>query len=155
LNKPIELRTFSRSLPMALLRCREAVMARFRPMLRQHGLSEQQWRILRALCAAGPLRAGSLAQNTLLSSPSVSRLLKSLAERGLIRRTSNVEDARAATITVTAKGRRLVEQIAPLSEAIYADIGGAIGAGDLDDLYGLLDNATRRLGLERVVDEDA
>ncbi len=139
---------------MALLRCREAVMARFRPMLRQHGLSEQQWRILRALSAAAPLRAGDLAQNTLLSSPSVSRLLKSLGERGLIRRTSSALDARAATITITAKGRRLVEQIAPLSEAIYADIGDAIGIRDLDDLYGLLDNATRRLGLGLLADED-
>lgn len=129
-------------------------MARFRPMLRQHELSEQQWRILRALCAAGALRAGDLAQRTLLSSPSVSRLLKSLAARGLIRRTSSADDARAATITITTKGRRLVERIAPLSEAIYADIGGAIGARDLDDLYGLLDSATQRLGLDVAADDD-
>lgn len=121
-------------------------MARFRPMLRKHGVSEQQWRILRALTSAGPLRAGDVAERTLLSSPSVSRLLKSLAERQLIRRTASTDDLRATTITITAKGRRLVERIAPLSEAIYADIGRAIGAGDLDRLYGLLGDATRRLG---------
>ena len=45
------MREFSRSLPMSLLRAREAVMRQFRPSLRSHGLTEQQWRILRALLA--------------------------------------------------------------------------------------------------------
>ena len=34
---------------MLLLRAREAVMLRFRDMLRRQGLTEQQWRVLRAL----------------------------------------------------------------------------------------------------------
>jgi homoprotocatechuate degradation regulator HpaR len=146
MTDPIQLRAFSRSLPMALLRCREAVMARFRPTLRQHGISEQQWRILRALASDGPMRAGDLAAATLLSAPSVSRLLKSLSARGLIRRAASTDDLRATRITITAKGRRLVEQIAPLSEAIYADIAAAVGARDLDDLYRMLADATSRLG---------
>ena len=40
---------FEHSLPMMLLRAREAVMGRFRPMLRKFDLTEQQWRIIRAL----------------------------------------------------------------------------------------------------------
>ena len=43
------MRAFSRSLPMQLLRAREAVMQRFRPMLHQHGVTEQQWRVIRVL----------------------------------------------------------------------------------------------------------
>ena len=42
-----------RSLPIMLLRAREAVMKRFRPMLKAHGLSEQQWRVLRVLNETG------------------------------------------------------------------------------------------------------
>src|SRR5690606_10686542 len=103
------LRAFSRSLPMALLRCRDAVLARFRPMLREHGISEQQWRILRALDSDGPMRASDLAADTLLSLPSLSRLLKTLADRRLIRRNPSADDQRAVTITITDKGRRLVE----------------------------------------------
>jgi hypothetical protein len=38
------MREFSRSLPMSLLRAREAVMRQFRPSLRDHGLTEQQSR---------------------------------------------------------------------------------------------------------------
>ena len=144
------LRAFSRSLPMALLRCRESVMSRFRPMLREHGISEQQWRILRALTSDGPMRAGDLAADTLLSTPSVSRLLKSLAAKRMIRRGTSTEDLRAARITITDKGRRLVEAIAPLSEAIYAEISATIGARALDDLYRSLTTTTLRLGHESV-----
>ncbi|MDP7101742.1 MAG: hypothetical protein QF503_11390, partial [Rhodospirillales bacterium] len=55
------LRDFSRSLPMALLRAREAVMERFRPSLRTHGLTDQQWRVLRALYDHGQKDLGELA----------------------------------------------------------------------------------------------
>ena len=37
---PESLRDFRHSLPMELLRAREAAMARFRPVLREHGLTE-------------------------------------------------------------------------------------------------------------------
>lgn len=38
-----------RNLPQLLLQSREALMQRFRPMLNELGVTEQQWRILRAL----------------------------------------------------------------------------------------------------------
>ncbi len=57
----LPMRAFSRSLPMELLRAREAVMKRFRPALRDHGVTEQQWRILRALAHSGALEVSALA----------------------------------------------------------------------------------------------
>lgn len=121
-------------------------MARFRPMLRTYGVSEQQWRILRALNAGGPMRPSDLAVDTLLSAPSLSRLLKSLEARQLIRRASSPDDLRAVRITITVKGRRLVAKISPLSEAIYSDIAAALGARELDQLYRRLTDATSGLG---------
>ncbi|MFN8954252.1 MAG: homoprotocatechuate degradation operon regulator HpaR, partial [Burkholderiales bacterium] len=38
-----------RNLPRLLLEAREAVMFHTRPSLREHGLSDQQWRVLRVL----------------------------------------------------------------------------------------------------------
>jgi hypothetical protein len=38
----VPMRELSRSLPMSLLRAREAVMRQFRPSLRNHALTEQQ-----------------------------------------------------------------------------------------------------------------
>ena len=80
------MREFSRSLPMSLLRAREAVMRQFRPSLRNHGLTEQQWRILRALTAVETIEVTELARTAFLLGPSLSRILRDLEARHLIER---------------------------------------------------------------------
>src|ERR1700742_1799226 len=77
-------RAFSESLPMALLRTREAVMCLFRPGLRSVGVTEQQWRILRALAHAGPMEVTELAEATFLLAPSLSRILPDMEKRQLL-----------------------------------------------------------------------
>ncbi len=79
------MREFSRSLPMSLLRAREAVMRQFRPSLRSHGLTEQQWRILRALTAVDEIEVTELARVAFLLGPSLSRILRDLEARALDR----------------------------------------------------------------------
>ena len=100
------LREFSQSLPMALLRAREAVMDRFRPLLRRHGVTEQQWRVLRALSAAQETSASSLAAATCIRLPSLSRILRTLESRGLIARRVKSTDLRTTLVSLTASGRR-------------------------------------------------
>lgn len=132
---------------MALLRAREAVMGRFRPTLRQYDLTEQQWRVLRALSSApGALRPSEIAQLTLISMPSLSRLLKTLQARKIIRRSADADDLRSAQLSITGTGRALVEAIAPPSEESYAEIARLLGRADLAQLYGLLDKVAERLG---------
>ena len=82
----VPMRDFSRSLPMSLLRAREAVMRQFRPSLRHHGLTEQQWRILRALAAVETIEVTELARIAFLLGPSLSRILRDLEARQLIER---------------------------------------------------------------------
>lgn len=140
------LRAFSRSLPMALLTAREAVMSRFRPMLREHGLTEQQWRVLRALTASpAPMRVQEIARATFVSLPSLSRLLRTLETRGVVRRTVHADDLRAAQVSLSRSGRALVARIAPESEARYDEITAAIGRADIERLYVLLDVVRRQL----------
>lgn len=133
------MRAFARSLPMSLLRAREAVMDRFRPVLRAHGVTEQQWRVLRALTATGPIDAGGLAQACCLLPPSLTRILKDLAARGLISRKSGPGDQRVSWISITARGNRLIATVGPHSERQYAAIADRLGDDDLERLYGLLE----------------
>jgi homoprotocatechuate degradation regulator HpaR len=143
--KPAALRDFSRSLPMLLLRSHQAVMAEFRPILREHGITETQWRVLRALTTAESLRASQLAALTLISGPSLTRILKSLEEKRLISRRAEAGDQRAARIAIAAAGRRLIGRVAPHSEARYREIGERIGAARLDRLYALLEELPESL----------
>jgi homoprotocatechuate degradation regulator HpaR len=144
-----DLRPFTRSLPMALLRAREAAMRRFRPHLATHGLTEQRWRVLRALNAAGsPLDVGEVADRTFLLAPSLSRILTDLDGLGLVDRVADAGDRRRALLSLTDGGRRLVAVVAPESEAIYGQIEERFGADRLDALLTDLRDLEEALGEE-------
>ncbi|CAN5533325.1 homoprotocatechuate degradation operon regulator HpaR [soil metagenome] len=132
------MRDFSRSLPMSLLRARESVMRHFRPSLRAHGLTEQQWRILRALASHGEIEVSELAEIACLLGPSLSRILRDLEARRLIRRRPVKIDLRRNIVAVTARGLQLIDAVAPTSEAIYAEIGRRFGPGKLAELQKML-----------------
>jgi len=146
---PRRLREFSRSLPMLLLRCHQAVMAEFRPMLRAHGITEQQWRVLRALTTDDSLRITRLAALTLISGPSLTRILRSLEERGLVERRQDAGDQRAARISVSADGLRLIETVAPHSEQRYRSIARRVGESRMEELYRLLADLPEALARRR------
>jgi homoprotocatechuate degradation regulator HpaR len=142
--RPVPMREFSRSLPMSLLRAREAVMRQFRPSLRNHGLTEQQWRILRALGSVDAIEVTELARVAFLLGPSLSRILRDLEARHLIERRTAKADLRRAVVSISAKGIKLIEAVAPSSEAIYAAITRRYGArklAELQDMLGLLESS--------------
>ncbi len=127
-------------------------MRHFRPLLRLHDLTEQQWRILRALAANGPTEVAALAQASFLLGPSLSRILKDLEERQLIHRRSQKDDLRRAIVAITAKGLTLIRIIAPKSEAIYMEMTQRFGARKLAQLQALLlefENSALELSLGR------
>ena len=133
-----KLRDFSQSLPMTLLKAREAVMRQFRPSLRHHGLTEQQWRILRALTAVEAIEVTELAHVAFLLGPSLSRILRDLEARHLIERRIAKADLRRAMVSISAKGLKLIAAVAPSSEAIYAEMTKRYGARKLAELQDML-----------------
>jgi homoprotocatechuate degradation regulator HpaR len=144
----VPMREFSRSLPMSLLRAREAVMRQFRPSLRQHGLTEQQWRILRALAAIESVEVTELARVAFLLGPSLSRILRDLEARRLIERKTAKADLRRGVVSISGKGLKLMELVAPSSEAIYAAITRRYGArklAELQDMLAALERSLARL----------
>ena len=152
------MRPFSASLPMALLLARESTMRRFRPLLAEHDLTEQQWRVLRALASAdAPIEVSVLADRTALLAPSVTRIVARLVDDGLLTREAVPGDARRSALTLTTKGRRLVARIAPDSEAAYAQIEAAFGSTRLAALLDELDALATTLDARELTDalEDA
>lgn len=113
-------------------------MRSFLPSLRAHDLSAQQWRVLRALVEADDRDASDISERCAILLPSLSRILRNLDGRGLIRRKTCEEDQRRSLISITKKGRKLVDKIAPLSEERYDDITMRFGEDNLDKLYELL-----------------
>jgi homoprotocatechuate degradation regulator HpaR len=129
---------FAHSLPMLLLRGREAVMRQFRPSLHEHGVTEQQWRVLRALNSVDEMEVLMLANATYLFASSMSRILKDLQRRGLIVRRNDRNDLRRNLVAISQKGKDLIATLSPRSEAIYNGIYQRFGPRNFTHLQSLL-----------------
>ena len=140
-----DLRGFDRSLPMALMRAREAVMKNFIPSLRENNMSPQQWRVIRALKEQDGLDISELAEHCFLLMPSLSRIIQNLEKRDLINRVQSKNDNRRSVITLTDDGHAVFRNIAPKSIERYNYITERFGYGKLELLYELLDELVEKL----------
>ena len=133
------IRSFQRSLPMLLMRAREAVMARFRPNLRQHDITEQQWRVLRVLAEQESVEMLDLAQRCCIQPPSLSRTIPLLVRRGLVRRSNGSDDQRRILVKLTPKGQDLFQVMSAESARVYAHLESEIGVARQAEIYQTLD----------------
>ncbi len=90
------------------------------------GLTISQYRLLLAVAGSPAVRSGELADRAGVSAPTATRMLSGLERAGIIRRAASAADRRSVSITLTAKGRRLLrEKEARVSEkrrALYESL---------------------------------
>jgi len=142
-----------KNLPHLLLQSREALMSRFRPVLNQHGVTEQQWRILRVLLDEDGLEPRQLCERCLISSPSIAGVLMRMEEAGLIKRERMEHDQRRVKVTVTAATKKLGKSIAPIIEREYLELEKKVGIKQLQQVYDTLDTLLQNLDShEEIVD---
>ena len=136
-----------RNLPLLLLQAREGVLAHFRPILNAHGVTEQQWRIIRALLEAGsPLEPRQIGDVCRISSPSLTGVLARMDELGLVLRERVAEDQRRVMVSLSPRSRTLAGQMAPQIEAMYGRIEAHMGSQVVMRFYTTLDEMITRLG---------
>lgn len=132
-----------RNLPRLLLQAREAVMAHTRPSLREHALSDQQWRVLRVLGEhaheRGGIETGRVAREAYLLGPSLTGVLSRMERDGLIARERCPQDARRTVVRATALGLDKVQALSQTIEAHYQWMEQQLGKDKLGQLYALLD----------------
>lgn len=131
--------SFSRSLPMLLLWAREAMMQRFRPELHARGLTDQQWRVIRALVDAESCEIYELSARCCMHPASLSRLLPKLAAKGLVARCTNEKDQRCVIVSLTPQGRKVFENGIAASNLIYAQLAHDIGAERIEHVTQMLE----------------
>lgn len=129
------IRRFSESLPMLLLRAREVAMSRFRPLLQAQGVTEQQWRALRALHELGELTAAGLASECAILAPSMTRIIRRLSNDGYVLVNRSKNDQRELKLRISAKGTRLVDRLGPEIETAYAGIRDQMEPEHMAALY--------------------
>jgi DNA-binding MarR family transcriptional regulator len=84
---------------------------RLRPTLAGSALTPSQISVLFTIVRSGPLRLSEVAELERLNPTMLSRIAAQLSESGLIRRTADPDDRRAALVQATSAGRRMRERI--------------------------------------------
>ena len=110
---------FLDSLPMILSRSLAGIMPVYRTLFQEHAITDQQWRVMRALWEQKHLTSKQISEITLLPSPSLVGILDRLEKKGFIGRLRSVEDRRLVYIVPTLAGRELQELMLPKIEQIH------------------------------------
>jgi homoprotocatechuate degradation regulator HpaR len=134
-----------RNLPLMMLQAREHVIAHFRPILNAHGITEQQWRIVRLLLDTGPLEPHQIGELCRLSSPSLAGVLSRMENVGFVQRKRLTDDQRRVLVSLTPRSRALANRMAPLIEAVYVRIEDLLGQEFTEDFYRVLDDLIVKL----------
>jgi len=129
---------------MALLQAREAVMARFRPLLKANGVTEHQWRLLRVLYEAGPADATFLAGRCCILKPSLTVMLRTLSARRLVVSRRHSSDGRRIVVEATPKAIALIEKVTPKTNAIYEQLESEFGRERVERLLDILEDLAAR-----------
>ena len=136
----------SKSLPIAMLRAREAIMLSFRPVLAKHGFTEQQWRVLRVLGEKGPADAGQVAFEACILAPSLSRIIGKLEKDKYISRFIDAKDGRRINLSLTSLGKETLQKIVPEIGIIYNSLEKNYGEEKLTTLLELLSEISQWKG---------
>ncbi|MBV0934247.1 homoprotocatechuate degradation operon regulator HpaR [Marinobacterium weihaiense] len=132
------MRKYEDSIPLKLLKAREVTMGFFRPVLQEIPLTEQQWRVIRALDEYQELESKQLAEMCCILSPSLTGIISRLEQQDYIQRRRSPEDQRRVLISLTDKAKTMFETISPTLEARYQDITEQFSRENMEQLDKLL-----------------
>lgn len=135
----------NRNVPLLLLKTREAMMGYFRPALSKHQLTEQQWRILRALYEKEELEPRELCQECCILSPSMAGILKRMEELNLIIKAPSEVDKRRVMVMLAPDVDKIVEAVLEENKLAYDELAKKVGEAELLILMQQLDNMLEHL----------
>jgi DNA-binding MarR family transcriptional regulator len=92
---------------------------------REAGLTPTAISVLLTVARTAPIRMSELAESERINPTMLSRVTGGLVDKGLLHRTNDAEDRRAAWVTITRQGRRLTERMkSERTEAVNEAMGG-------------------------------
>jgi DNA-binding MarR family transcriptional regulator len=110
-------------------------------------LTIPEWRTMAVLGGAPGLSAGEVAGRTAMDKVQVSRAVARLVEMGRVTRITDPDDGRIARLSLTAKGRAIHDEIAPLALDMERVLLGALTAGECTALDAILAKLNRQAEL--------
>lgn len=122
------------NIPLLLMRTREVMMQSFRPILNQRNLTEQQWRILRAVYEHKQLEPRQLCELCCIISPSMAGILKRMEDLGLILKVPSTIDKRRVVVSLAPGMEQTVKEILEENHKAYNQFAEQVGVDVLQKL---------------------
>ncbi|WDQ17234.1 MarR family winged helix-turn-helix transcriptional regulator [Rhodopirellula sp. P2] len=118
LNRPQPFRCLDQEVLLNFLRIGDQLENRFSRLFREHGLTLSRFNILRSLALAErSLTCGEIGEQMIQVVPAVTSLVDHLCSQKLVERKRCTEDRRVVHVTITPKGKQLVDDtMQPLKE---------------------------------------
>jgi len=103
------------------------------------GLTQAQWRVLVMIDAFGPVSSNQIVRTIVMDKGQLSRVLKGMAEQGMIDLVHSESDQRSHIISMTQKGRSLFERARPAMTARQRAISETLTGEEFDILIRAFD----------------
>lgn len=110
-------------------------------------LTIPEWRVMAVLGGAEGLSAGEVAQRTAMDKVQVSRAIARLVATKRVARMADADDARVTRLSLSARGRAIYDEIAPLALSLEDVLLGALTPSERVSLDKILTKLTRQASL--------
>jgi len=126
---------------LGILRTADEIRHRLTELMAPHGVTVQQYNVLRILRGAGDtgLPTLEIAERMIERSPGITRLLDRLEKKSLVRRARCQEDRRQMLCWITSEGRALLAALDGPIEQSEAEALATMDRADVERLIELLD----------------
>ncbi len=134
-------RTRAQEAAMGLLRTADVVRRRLAQTVEPHGITLQQYNVLRILKGAhpDPLPTLEIAERMIEEQPGITRLLDRLDAKGLVRRERCADDRRQVHCRITDAGLELLAGLDPVVDAADEASVSTLSPAQLQQLIRLLE----------------
>lgn len=113
--------------------------ARLDAMIGEYGITRMMWCILSGVGLEDVTTPSDLARYIGIARPTVSRLLRDMESKDLIRRIGAQGDGRCVEIRLTEKGEAVLRKCRPLVDELNEYFGSKLGPQDFETILKLLD----------------
>lgn len=146
LNRPVPYASIQQETLLNLLRAGDQIENRLSRLFREHGLTLSRFNVLRSLAMADrSLTCGEIGERMIQIVPAITSLVDQLEKHALVQRHRCVEDRRVVYVSITSKGRKLSDEVAPSLLALEKTLLKKLTASELKTLLGLLEKTRASL----------
>jgi MarR family transcriptional regulator, organic hydroperoxide resistance regulator len=106
--------------------------------LKPRGMDQARWRILMILREHNPAAMGLIAELAVMKLPTLFKVVRRMANEGLVRHGPRLSDQRVTEVSITPRGRRALVIIRAAAAQVYSRVTSSLTAKEIAALNALL-----------------